>query len=140
MSEQSDAFTFAVTRLIGRFKGVLAETDWSTREQPRKLEDEKGATYTTPSLFVWRGPTSLSLVPTGYDIPGADGVADLYLLPDYAPVATLYLETGVWWVHSPYPTPSTPEAKPTQWCREELSDRSVPALLEAISQDAALSI
>jgi hypothetical protein len=139
MSEQSDAFTSAIIKLIRTFKDALAGTEWSTREQPRKLLDEKGLPFTAPSLFVWRGPTSLSLDPTGYDIPGADGVVDLYLLPDYAPVATLYLEAGVWRVHSPYPTASTPEAKPTHWYRVELSSRSIPELLEAISQDAALS-
>ena len=139
MSEQSDVFTFAVTRLMGVFEDALAGTDWSTRGKSRKLGDEKGLPLRVPSLCVWRGPTSLFLDPTGFDIPGADGVADLYLLPDYAPVATLYLEAGVWWVHSPYPTASTPEANPTHWHRVKLSDWSIPDLLEAISQDAALS-
>ena len=139
MSEHSDGFTAAITRLIELFQDALAGTDWSTRGQARKLEDEKGMLFPVPSLYVWRGPTSLFLDPTGSDIPGADGVADLYLLPDYAPVATLYLDAGIWWVHSPYPTASTPEANPMQWCRVPLSDWSIPELLEVISQDAALS-
>ena len=48
------------------------------------------------------------LDPIGYDVPGAEGAADLYLMPTYDPAASVYFEDGQWVIH--YAVPRDPMA------------------------------
>ena len=50
-----------------------------------KLRDEAGQVYEIPALFLQKGPIKLLLDPIGYDVPGAEGAADIYLMPAYDP-------------------------------------------------------
>ncbi len=94
MSDKSDAFARQVEAVVSDFEASLSGRDWSMRRDPKRMRDEIGNVYTVQSLTLINGPVRLLLDPNGYDIPGADGVMDLYLLPPYDPVATLYLEDG----------------------------------------------
>jgi hypothetical protein len=46
----------------------------SQRDDARQL-------YEVPALYLQKGPTSHLLGPIGYDVPGAEGAADLFLMP-----------------------------------------------------------
>jgi hypothetical protein len=50
-------------------------------------------------MCVQKGANSLLLDPVGYDVAGAEGVADLYLMPAYDPMASLYFDFKT--LHSP---------------------------------------
>ena len=81
------------------------------------MRDEDSNFFTVPTLTLQKGPTRLYLDPTGYDIPGAEGVADLYLMPTAEPMASLYLVGDAWAIHSPFPSKAMVMAKPKEWGR-----------------------
>ena len=83
--------------------------------------------YEIPALFVQKGATILLLDPVGYDVPGAEGAADLYLMPAYDPMASLYLEGGQWVLHYVFPPePSEP--------RSGIETQALPLSAETINQ------
>ena len=125
MSEKSDAFARQVETVVSNFEASLSGRDWSMRRDPKRMRDEIGNVYSVQSLTLINGAVRLLLDPNGYDIPGADGVMDLYLLPPYDPVATLYLEDGEWFIHSPFPAALDAVDNPTKWTRSCLTKDSI---------------
>lgn len=91
------------------------------------------------TLTLQKGPTRLFLDPAGYDIPGSDGVADLYLTPTGEPYASLYFVDNRWTIHSPFPSKAMPAAEPKSWGRANVGDEALREVLEAISDNAVLS-
>ncbi len=104
------------------------------------MRDEIGNVYSVLSLTLIKGPVRLLLDPNGYDIPGADGVIGPYLLPPYNPVATLYLEGGEWFIHSPFPTALEAIDNPTKWTRACLTKDSISNTLESIVEHGVPSV
>jgi hypothetical protein len=61
---------------------------------------EKGLSrYEVPVLVLDREDAEVSLVPVARQVPGADGLVDLFRMPAYDAVASLYLEEGQWFIH-----------------------------------------
>lgn len=90
-------------------------------------------------MYLQKGPTSLLLDPIGYDVPGAEGAADLYLMPTYDPAASVYFEDGQWMIHYSFPpepieTHSVVEAKSMQ-----LSAATINDVLNSIAEHAVPS-
>ena len=140
MSEKSDEFARAVETVVSQFDEALVEPDWIKRRDPKRMRDEDGEVFSAPSMTLWRGPVRLLLDPNAYDIPGADGIVDLYLLPPYDPVATLYLEGENWFIHSPFPATMETIARPQEWTRSPLNKESIRRVLEAIASHAVPSV
>jgi hypothetical protein len=140
MSDKSDAFVKQVEWVISDFETSLSGRDWSMRRDPKRMRDEIGNVYTVQALTLIKGPVRLLLDPNGYDIPGADGVMDLYLLPPYDPVATLYLEDGQWFIHSPFPAALEAIDNPKRWTRSDLTKESINDTLESIVEHAVPSV
>ncbi len=140
MSGESEDSAVQVGNLVGKFQAAVAGTEWVTQQYPKKMRDEENHLFTVPTLTLQRGPMRLHLDPTGYDIPGADGVADLYLMPTAEPMASLYLVADAWTIHSPFPSKAMVMAKPKEWGRANVSDESIRDVLEAIGNNAVPSI
>ncbi len=140
MSVKSDAFAKQVETVVSKFETSLSEHEWSIRRDPKRMRDEVGNVYSVLSLTIIKGPVRLLLDPSGYDIPGADGVMDLYLLPPYDPVATLYLEDGDWFIHSPFPAVLEAIDDPTKWTRSCLTEDSIRNTLGSIVENAVPSV
>ena len=51
-------------------------------------------------------PTRVLLDPVAYDVPGAEGVVDLYLMPTYDDMASLYFYNETWMIHYAFPPSS----------------------------------
>jgi hypothetical protein len=140
MSEKSDEFAKQVETVVRDFEASLSERDWSMRRDPKRMRDETRNVFSVLSLTLINGPVRLLLDPNGYDIPGADGVIDLYLLPPYDPVATLYLEDGEWFIHSPFPAALDAIDNPTKWTRSRLTKDSIDNTLGSIVEHAVPSV
>ncbi len=140
MSAKSDHFVSQVERVVQQFEETLSKENWLLRRDMKRMRDEEGNVYSVLSLTLFRGSTRLLLDPNGYDIPGAEGVLDLYLLPPYDPVATLFLEKGEWFIHSPFPTSLQAIARPREWTRSGLTGQSIIDVMEAIARDAVPSV
>jgi hypothetical protein len=140
MSEKSDEFAKQVETVVRDFEASLSEREWSMRRDPKRMRDETGNVFSVLSLTLINGPVRLLLDPNGYDIPGADGVMDLYLLPPYDPVATLYLEDGEWFIQSPFPAAFGAIDNPTKWTRSRLTKASISNTLGSIVEHAVPSV
>ncbi len=127
MSEQREKFRRRVEELVARFEGEVDRHEWVTRRYPKRLRDDARQVYEVPALYLQKGPTSLLLDPIGYDVPGAEGAADLYLMPTYDPTASVYFEGGQWMIHYAFPPdPMEP--------RSVLETRVLPLSAETINQ------
>ena len=103
MCQQREQFQTRVQELVSRFEKEVDGAEWLTRRYPKKLRDEDRQVYVVPSLRLQKGPINLLLDPIGYDVPGAEVAADLYLMPGYDPTASIYFEDGRWVIHHAVP-------------------------------------
>ena len=94
MSERREQFRRRVEELVVTLEGDVDRREWVTRRYPKRLRDDARQVYEVPALFLQKGPTSLFLDPIGYDVPGAEGAADLYLMPTYDPTRSGYSCAG----------------------------------------------
>jgi hypothetical protein len=127
MSKLSEQFQQRVEELVAAFEKDVDPSEWVTRRYPKRLRDEAHAVYEIPALYVQKGATRLLLDPIGYDVPGAEGAADLYLMPAYDPTASVYFEGGRWMLHYDFPP------DPDQPC-PEIETRTLPLSSETINQ------
>jgi hypothetical protein len=83
-------------RLVADVQRWAGELDWSTRLISKKMKDSRLGTYSAPALLIQKETVRVLLDPIGRSAPGADGVVDLYLMPAYDDIASLFLVDGVW--------------------------------------------
>lgn len=103
MLQRREEFRQRVEELVARFERHVDRQKWITRCYPKRLRDDTRQVYEVPALYLQKGPTNLLLDPIGYDVPGAEGAADLYLMPTYDPMASVYFEGGQWVIQYAFP-------------------------------------
>jgi hypothetical protein len=89
--------------LTTKVKEWAEELKWSTRQIPKKMRDSRLGEYEAPALLMQKETTRVLLDPVARFAPGADGVVDLYLMPAYDDIASLYLVNGEWQLHYMFP-------------------------------------
>jgi hypothetical protein len=96
-----------LNRLIDDVKTWAEELDWSTRRIEIKLEESRIGKYQAPALLLQQEAIRILLQPIASSAPGTQGVVDLYLMPAYDDIASVYYYDGNWHVHYMFPgTPS----------------------------------
>jgi hypothetical protein len=125
-----------VKSLVSQVEQWAREIGWSTRRVDKKLDDAWIGKHQVPALLMQEAACRVLLEPVGRSIPGADGVVDLYLMPAYDDIASLYYYDDQWNLH--YVFPGT---KPTGTVRETkplpLSRESLEKVLTEMRQNAA---
>jgi hypothetical protein len=89
-------------RLVADVKGWAEADGWRTRVYRKPMnEDPALGRYEAPRLVMERERDGVvvALNPVARFVPGADGGVDLYLMPGYDDIASLYYEGGRWHVH-----------------------------------------
>src|SRR5262245_42152624 len=132
MSSQRERFQERVEALVKQVRQWVEPHEWVTKEYPKKMRDSDRQVYSAPALFLQKGPTRLLLDPVAYDVPGAEGVVDLYLMPTYDDMASLYFEEGGWMIHYSLEAEPKPQALP-------LSEERIFQVLESIAAHATPS-
>lgn len=139
MSKQRDQFQARVVNLVEQVKGWVEPHEWLTREYLKKLRDVDNLVYEIPALFLQKGPTRVLLDPVAYDVPGAEGVIDLYLMPTYDDMASLYFEGGSWMIHYAFPPDPKETHSVIQTDALPLRDETINKVLDSIAAHAAPS-
>jgi hypothetical protein len=139
MSEPRDQFRRRVEALVEQVRGWVEPHEWVTRPYPKMMRDVDGQVFELPALFLQRGPTRVLLDPVAYDVPGAEGVVDLYLMPTYDDMASLAFEGGGWVIHYAFPpdtigADATIETEPLP-----LSEQTINQVLDSIAAHAVPS-
>jgi hypothetical protein len=139
MSKQRSQFQKRVKALVKQVKGWVEPREWVTKPYSKKMRDVDHQVFEIPALFLQKGPIRVLLDPVAYGVPGAEGVVDLYLMPTYDDMASLYFEKGEWVIHyafppDPFETHSVIETKTLA-----LSENTINQVLDSIANHAAPS-
>ncbi|HET6884243.1 MAG TPA: hypothetical protein VFI31_29090 [Pirellulales bacterium] len=94
-----DEWLVRLQELTANVKAWAEQLDWSTRGISKNMNDSRLGRYVAPALIMQKDATRVLLDPVSRFAPGTDGIVDLYLMPGYDDIATLYLAGGGWRVH-----------------------------------------
>lgn len=88
-----------VASLVDQVEQWTREMGWSTRRLEKKLEDARIGKHRLPALLLQQDTCRALLEPIGSSTPGTEGLVDLYLLPAYDDIASLYYYGNRWNLH-----------------------------------------
>lgn len=125
-----------VNTLVDQIEVWAKELNWSTRRVEKKLDDSLIGDHHVPALLMQEDTCRVLLEPIGRSTAGAEGVVDLYLLPAYDDIATLYYYDQRWNLHYMFPN-----SKPVASVREAealpLTKEALVKVLAEMKQGAA---
>ena len=99
LPQEVDYWLDLLKGLVENVKAWAEAASWGTRLTGRDVNEKGGLRYEVPVLVLNRGEAEVSLVPVARKVPGGDGLVDLYVMPDFNDVASLYREDGQWFFH-----------------------------------------
>jgi hypothetical protein len=103
------------------------------------MNDSRLGAHEAPALLMQKETSRVLLDPVARFAPGADGVVDLYLMPVYDDIASLYLVDGQWQLHYMFPgAPAVPTIRQAQTC--SLSKDPIAKVLDEMSINAASAL
>ncbi|MHB8736746.1 MAG: hypothetical protein ACYC6M_15695 [Terriglobales bacterium] len=122
--------------LVDAVKQWAEELGWSTRRIETQLRDSQIGSYPAPALLLQRETSKALLEPIARSAPGAEGVVDLYLMPAYDDIASLYFCDGAWQLH--YTFAGTPPVATIRTADFQLlSKETLRNVLEEMTTNAA---
>jgi hypothetical protein len=136
MSKQREQFENRVKDLIDQVRRWAEPHEWVTKAYTKKLRDTDNQVYQIPALFLQKGPIRVLLDPVAYDVPGAEGVVDLYLMPTYDDLASLHFEEGTWRIRYGFPSEPTQTHAIVEPKTLPLSQETVNVVLDSIAAHA----
>jgi hypothetical protein len=89
--------------LVQQVKEWVERAGWRTRTIAKSIDDRKLGRHAVPVLLMEKDTIEVALNPVSPLVPGAEGAVDLYLVPAYDDIASLYLESGQWVIHYDFP-------------------------------------
>ncbi len=99
------------------------------------MSDSRLGAYEAPALLMQKETTRVLLDPIARFTPGADGVVDLYLMPAYDDIASLYLVNGEWRLHYMFPPKSAATVRDAE--STPLSKEVLERVLDEMTANAA---
>jgi hypothetical protein len=85
--------------LVDDVKTWAEAAGWETRLTSRDVNEKGVVRYEVPVLVLDRDEIEVSVVPVARKVPGAAGLVDFYVMPDFDSMASLYWEEGQWFFH-----------------------------------------
>ena len=101
-TRERDQWLDLLDTLVKQVEGWV-RPDWSTRIIAKSMADAVLGAYQAPALLMQREITRVLLEPITRFAPGTEGVVDLYLMPAYDDIASLYRVDGAWKLHYVFP-------------------------------------
>jgi hypothetical protein len=123
--------------LVHEVKGWVERNGWRTRTIEKPINDGKLGRYTVPVLLMEKDTVEVALNPVSPLVPGAEGAVDLYLVPAYDDIASLYFEGGQWVIYYASPDASMELRSPIRAEAIPFSEATFVQILNLISLHAA---
>jgi hypothetical protein len=98
-ARERDEWIQLLRELVTQVDGWVKPAEWSTREIEKEMEDSVLGPYNAPALLMQRAFVRVLLEPITRFAPGTDGVVDLYRMPAYDDIASVYRVAGEWKLH-----------------------------------------
>ncbi len=125
-----------VTNLVNQVDEWAKEMNWSTRSLEKRLDDTRIGKHRIPVLLMQEDTCRILLEPIGRVTPGTEGVVDLYLMPAYDDIASLFYYENRWNLHYMFPgTESVPDVRDAEAL--PLSKEALERVLLEMRQNAA---
>jgi hypothetical protein len=86
-------------KLVTTVKEWAEASGWATKLTEKKMDDREIGNYKAPALLLQNGAARLFLEPITRAAPGAEGLVDLYRMPAYDDIASLYYYANRWHIH-----------------------------------------
>jgi hypothetical protein len=102
-AENRDAWLERLNSLLSTLDEYARALDWSTRKIQKSMEDSELGAYQAPALLLQQETVRVLIDPIARQAPGVEGIVDMYLLPAYDDVASLYLMNDGWRLHYAFP-------------------------------------
>jgi hypothetical protein len=122
-------------KLVEAVKEWAEVLGWATKLTEKKMEDHEVGNYKAPALVLQKEAARLFLEPITRAAPGAEGLVDLYRMPAYDDIASLYYYAHHWNIH--YMPPDGPVVGNIREAEaKELTQETLKAILDEMSKDA----
>jgi len=126
----------SVKALVDQVETWARDMHWSTRRVEKKLDDAWIGRHRVPALLLQEDTCRILLEPVGRSSSGAEGVVDLYLMPAYDDIASLYYYGNRWNLHYMFPgTKAVPTVREAE--AMPLSKEALEKVLAEMRQNAA---
>jgi hypothetical protein len=124
-----------LTDLIEDIKVWAEGLGWTTRKLEITLTDSVLGRYKAPALIMQDDNVKILVEPIARSAPGAEGVVDIYLMPELDDIASLYFYENAWRLHYLFPEKPVVETIRDGESRP-LSLESLRYVLEAMKEHA----
>ena len=130
-----EAWLARLTDLVKNVRCWAETLGWATKQIELTRSDSQSGKYKVPALLLQDQDVRILLEPIARSAPGAEGVVDLYLMPAYDDIASLYFYDNNWHVH--YMFPDTPTVRTIQEAEAKvLTLDTLRDVLEAMKSNA----
>lgn len=92
-----------VSDLVKTVEAWAKDFGWSTKRIDKRIEDSRLGNHRAAGLVMQEDTIRILLEPISASAPGSDGLVDLYLMPGYDDIASLYHRDGGWHIHYVFP-------------------------------------
>jgi hypothetical protein len=124
-----------VADLVRTVEAWAKEFGWSTKRIDKKIEDSRLGNHKAAGLVMQEDAVRILLEPISATAPGSDGLVDLYLMPGYDDIASLYHRDGDWHIHYVFPAPKA-VAGIKEGESRPLSKKNLGVVLDAMKKHA----
>jgi hypothetical protein len=122
--------------LVDNVEAWAEAAGWETRLTSRDVNEMEVIRYEVPVLVLDRDEIEVSLVPVARKVPGAAGLVDFYVMPDFDRMASLYREEGRWFFHHTFNAGPTEAHSEVETERFPLDEASLNRVLNDIAAHA----
>ena len=123
--------------LVSEVKKWVEGAGWRTRTIEKPINERKLGRYMVPVLLMEKDTVELALNPVSPLVPGAEGAVDLYIVPAYDDVASLYFEKEQWVIHYAFPADSEETHTVIEPKAMPLSEEAILRVLNLMALHAA---
>lgn len=137
-NEIRDQWLARLTHLVETVQNWGEDLGWSTRRIEKSMQDSVIGKYRAPALLLQQETIRVLLDPVARSAPGVDGVVDLYLMPAYDDIASLYYVDGSWELHYLFPDSAIEGAVSSRdFPSKPLTSATLREVLDAMKQNVA---
>lgn len=94
-----DEWLKTLNALAAQVKGWVERAGWRTRLVSKPTRDAELGRFEVPLLLMERDGVEIALNPVSRFVHGAEGAVDLYVVPAYDEVGSLYYADGRWMLY-----------------------------------------
>jgi hypothetical protein len=98
-------WTELLQELVHKVQEWLPQQEWASKVIEKEMEDSLLGEYKAPALVMQRDFTRVMMEAMTRFAPGTDGVVDLYKMPAYDDIASLYRIKEEWKLHYTFRAP-----------------------------------